>query len=332
MGTDIQFRVGHDEREWDALVAASPGATAFHDWSWLRMQTDLHGWRFEPLVVEHRGRAVGVFPVLLRSPRRARPADPPFPFVGPLVPEALLASTLRQFRRWQLVHRVPVVRFDFGPGVAAAGEAALVGNGSEWSADRTFVIDLVGSSPESLVAGMKRGARQALRAAGRHAVEVRPALPDEVTTLLPRVLSESYESRGVPSPYPSEIGERVARWAADRSDVYLSTALVAGEPVGVLVALGSHEVVTGWAGGTLRAHRAVNPSTVLYHDMLQWSLARGHSAVDLVGYVDLGVSRFKMSLGAVERPYVNAVSSPVPRFVRSAVARVRDRGTAAGPR
>lgn len=317
MGSSIRFSVTSDPREWDSLVATSPGATGFHDWSWLQLQSDVFGWRFIPLVVSSGGAPIGVFPVLLRPGRVPRPADPPFPFVGPLVPDERLPATLRAFRSWQLRHGVPIARFDLSPAVTPS-EAELDRAGAEWTVDRTYVIDLAGSSREQLVAGMNRNARRSLRDAERNAVKVRPAAPGETTAFLPRVLSESYEVRGVPSPYPQEIGARIEQWAADRDDVYIGAAVVAGETSGVIVALGSQPVVSVWAGGTLREHRAANPSTSLYHDVLRWSLDRGHTAADLVGRVDDGIARFKTSLGASERSYVTITSSPLPRAARTA--------------
>jgi hypothetical protein len=272
-------------------------------------------------VVSRDGSAVGVFPVLLRPGRVPRPADPPFPFVGPLVPADLLVDTLRAFRSWQLRHGVPIARFDLGPAAVPAG-GVLDRAGVEWSTDRTFAIDLVGSSTEQLLTGMHRSARKALRAAERNGVEVRRAAPGETTEFLPRVLGESYTSRGVPSPYPEDIGARIERWADGRDDVYLGAAVVDGETSGVIVTLGSHPVATGWAGGTLREHRSVNPSTALFHDVMCWSLERGHTALDLVGRVDDGIARFKTSLGAVEQPYVTMVSSPVPHAAREVAVKV----------
>ncbi len=188
--------------------------------------------------------------------------------------------------------------------------------GVEWSRDRTFVVDLAHASLEGVVAGLHRNAKRSLRAAASNGVEVRPARPGETAALLPRVLSESYTVRGVPSPYPADIGERVERWAAGRDDVYIGAAVVEGETSGVIVALGSHPVASAWAGGTLRQHRAANPSTSLYFDVLRWSLERGHTAVDLVGRVDDGIARFKTGMGGVETPYTNVASSPLPRAVR----------------
>lgn len=304
-------------------MTASPRATSFHDWSWLHLMADLYGWRFDPLVVLNDDQPIGVFPVLMKSSRLPRAAEPPFPYVGPLVPDRLLTATLRAFRSWQLRHGRPFVRFEFGPGITGAAQNALTETGCRWQMDRTISVDLTGCTPETLTAGMKKGARYSLRAAERNEVQVRTSLPGELTTLLPKVLDEAYISRGVPSPYPADVGGRVEEWAIGRDDVYIATALVSGKPAGVIVALASHPVVTGWAGGSLRAYRAANPSTILFHDMLQWSLRRGHTSVDLVGYVDEGVSRFKMSLGGTEEPYVRAVSSHVPGFIFSAAGAVR---------
>lgn len=319
----IRFKKTDDPRLWDSLVAASPGATGFHDWSWLHLMTETFGWRLTPLVVRRDGEAVGVFPVVMQSTRVPRSVEPPFPYLGPLVPDDLLEPTLRAFRGWQVRHGLPVVRFQFGPGLAGAAERALRRTPCEWHTDRTFTVDLAGASPESLTAGMKSNARYHLRTALRRGVQVRPALPGEVTTLLPRVLEESYGNRGVPSPYPADLGARLEEWSAGRDDFIAVTAVIDEQAVGVLVALASHPVVTGWVGGSLRAHRSANPSTVLYHEVLQWSLRRGHTSVDLVGHVDEGVSKFKTAFGSAEVPYVTAVSSIVPGVVSSAAAAVR---------
>ncbi len=314
----IQFTKTDNAQLWDPFVKASPGGTGFHDWSWLHFMADAFGWKLDTLIVLRDDQPVGVFPVVMKPSRAPRAVQPPFPYLGPLVPDALLVPTLRAFRSWQLRHGRPFVRLEFGPGVAGIAERALPQTQCTWQADRTITVDLVGATPETLTARMNSNVRYHLRAASRRGVQVRPSLPGEFTTLLPLIMEESYSGRGVPSPYPPDLGARIEKWSEGRDDVYMSTAVVDGQAVGVLVALASQAVVTGWVGGSLRSHRAANPSTVLYHDALQWSLRRGHTAVDLVGYVDEGVSKFKMSFGGKQEPYVTAVSSPVPGFVLSA--------------
>lgn len=325
MSGTVRFTSTDDPAVWDDLVARHPGATGFHDWDWLTLQADVFGWRFDPLVVLHDDDPVGVFPLLSTTGRTRRPAMPPFPYVGPLVPAAVLGETLHAFRRWQVRHGVLAAHVDLGPGITDVAASTLAAAGVEATPDRTYVVDLADTTPELLLAGMKRGARQAVTTASRKGVVVRPSLPGELTTHLPMVLEESYSSRGVPSPYPTDIGARLERWAQGRDDVRFLSATVADEVAGVIVALTRHPVVTGWAGGTLRAFRTNNPSTAIFHELLRSSLEQGHTAVDLVGHVDEGISRFKTSLGATERPFWNLVVSPLPPQVRSAALAVRGR-------
>lgn len=325
----IEFTRAEDARLWSELVGGSPGATSFHDWDWLHLMADVFDYRLVPLIVSQGSRPVGVFPILLKPSVLPRAAEPPFPYVGPLVPDALLAPTLVAFRRWQLAHGLPFVRLDFGPLLADRVREALTETPCEWEADRSIVIDLAGMTPDTLVQRMKANPKKSLKAAARHEVEVRPSLPGELTMLLPRILDEAYTSHGVPSPYPDRAGERIEEWAEGRDDVSIATAVVRGEPAGVMVGLGSHSTAMAWVGGALREFRSANPNTLLYYDLLLWALRRGHPALDLVGYVDDRVAQFKMSLGGVERPYLNAVSNRLPRVVLAAAGAVRDLRTRA---
>jgi hypothetical protein len=321
----IEFERAHDGRRWGELVDASPGATSFHDWDWLHLMASVFDYRLVPLIVTHDGRAIGVFPILMKHSVLPRAAEPPFPYVGPLVPPELLTPTLRAFRHWQMTHGLPFVRFDFGPLLAAEMQQALSQGPVEWKADRSIVVDLEGHTPATLVARMRDNPKKSLRKAERNGVVVRQSLPGELSVLLPRILHEAYTSHGVQSPYPDHAGARIEEWAAGRDDVYIGTALVHGEAAGVMVGLGSHSTAMAWVGGALREFRAANPNTLLYYDLILWALERGHPALDLVGYVDDRVAQFKMSLGGVERPYLNAISNRLPRGILAAAGAVRAR-------
>jgi hypothetical protein len=319
---ELRLRRSTDPERWDALVSSLPGGTAFHERSWLELQADTFGWHFIPLEVLADGEAVGVVPILLRSRVTRRSATPPFPFVGPLVPEPLLRGALRELRRWQARHGAPHIRLDFGPDAPAATAEDLAAAGYGWRPERTFVIELAGRTADDLRRAMNRNTRRSVDAAAEKGVTVRPARPGDVSALLPRILDEAYGGRGIAPAYPHSIGERIERWRGDREEVYARVALVGGEPAGMLVALGGRPVVMGWAGGCLRAYRHANPNTVLHFDLLNWALDRGNTALDLVGYVDEGVSRFKRSLGATESPYLSATSSLIPRAGLALLARL----------
>lgn len=311
-----------DATTWDALVADASGGTSFHRWSWLQLHSRLSGWRFIPLIVEERGTAVGVVPVLVHTGVPRSGVRPAFPYVGPLVPPSLLAEVLIALRRWQLPHLLPILRLEFGPDTGS-GTDALSAAGYVSEVDSTFVVQLAGRTDADLEKALASRRRRAIRQADRNGVSVRPSAPGEIAALLPRLLGEAFGARELDSPYPRTIGSDIEEWARGRDDVYSTTVLIDGVPVGAQVALTDQDTVYGWAGGTLRDNRATDPFTVLAFDLFRWSRARGHRDIDLVGKVDEGVSAFKRSLGGVERPYVVASSVRVPSKVIGAFREVR---------
>jgi hypothetical protein len=309
----LSLRRSTDRETWGAVVASVPGGTAFHELSWLELQADAFGWHFEPLEVVEDGRVIGVVPIMLRSRITRRSAALPFPFVGPLVAERRLLDALREVRRWQARHGAPFIRLDFGPGSPPGTAERLGAAGYESVPELTFVVEFENRSLDDLRVAMNRNTRRSIDAAEEKGVTVRPTLDGEVAELLPQILDEAYGGKGIAPAYPRAIGQHIESWRTGRDDVYARTALVDGEPAGLLVALGGLPVVMGWAGGCLRAFRHANPNTVLHFDLIRWAYNRGNTAVDLVGYVDEGVSRFKRSLGATEAPYLSATSSLIPR-------------------
>jgi CelD/BcsL family acetyltransferase involved in cellulose biosynthesis len=321
----IRLAATSDGALWQNLVEASPHRTAFHDWSWLWMVSDLFGWRFEPLLVLHDDEPVGVLPLFRERRPSPRSVSVPFPFLGPLVPDQHLVATLRELRRWQAQRGLVMVRFDFAPRAGSTVKEALTAARCDWVNDSTFVVDLSHGSHEVLRARTDREIRRRLRRAEENGVEVRPSLPGELANLLPRILDEAYSSHGKPSPYPAGCGEQIERWSAGRSDVYIGTALVHGTPAGVLVALGGAPVSIGWLGGCLRDFRRAAPNSILMVDSLDWALDQGHAAMDLAGYVNDEVAQFKAAFGAEQQPYISAASVRLPRFVIGAAQTMRRR-------
>lgn len=319
----MRFVPATSEAEWDRLVLVHPGGTPFHRWAWLRLQSDAFGWRFRPLLVEHHGEVVGVLPLLRHARASLRGAVPPFPYVGPLVPEELLASTLRAFRREQLRRGVVHVPFDFGPGTGPGVSRVLDSLGWRHRDAPTYVIGVEGRSDEELLAGMSTTLRKHVRRAGRAGITVSTARPGDVAALLPRLGEELWSGRGEPSPYPEDVGARVERWAAGGAPVHTMTAVLDGRAVGVNVLLPHRDTVFAWFGGALREVRDRYPHALLNAELLRWARAEGYARVDLVGHVDDGVARFKVACGAQPVPYVTTAASFLPPGAVSAARAVR---------
>ena len=297
-----------DPARWDDLVRDASGATPFHRWAWLQGHARLNGWRFEPLVAVEAGSAVGVVPLLLtRVGPLWREAPVPFPYVGPLVPPQALDSVLEATGSWARRHGVAVTRADLAPGslpdeLLAAGP--LPGApGWTWERASTYVIDLSHGSVEQFQRGVSRNLRRSVQRAERAGAVVGAATREQVTQWLPALLTEAFGARDLPSPYPGAVGELVWNTFAGDPDVFLGSATVDGRPAGLLVGIAEGDTTFAWAGGGFRGERELSPNALLHHELALWAVARGSQRLDLVGSVDPGVARFKMSLGARETPF-----------------------------
>jgi hypothetical protein len=94
----------------------------------------------------------------------------PFPYLGPLVPPALLPATLSALRREARRRRAVGHQQSFSYRIT---DAPLGGFGR--ATDRSFVIPLSNRSNEDLLAAMHKNRRQEIRRARRAGFEVGPA-------------------------------------------------------------------------------------------------------------------------------------------------------------
>ena len=317
--TDVQLVPTDDAGLWDRLVVDHPRHTQFHTWAWLQLTERLLSSRAEHLLVVVAGAPVGVVPVV-RDGHRFMAHGLPFPYLGPLVPDDLLAATVRAFRVWQLRHGVAFAVFDLPPGVD--GQHALVSAGASARPTSTVIVDLP-ADEAALLDGYSAMRRRSLRKAERAGVRVLPSAPGELTALLDDVLDQAYEAHGISSPYPTGSGALIEEWMKGRDDVVALTAFVGDEPAGVHVVLTGGPLSLSWLVACDRRFRDVGPNAALYHGALVESVRRGFAQMDLVGRVDDGVARFKTSFGGVEVPYVAADSFLGPEALRRAAKRVR---------
>ncbi|SFT53597.1 Acetyltransferase (GNAT) domain-containing protein [Geodermatophilus amargosae] len=305
--------------QWDRLIERTAGSTAFHAWDWLELQAQAHGWRFEPLLASVDGEAVGVAPLLLGRRHLSMEARVPFPYVGPVVPPEHLTGTLLALDGWARENRIVSSRAEFAPGVSYPAEAAPR---ARWDVheDLTWVVDLSHGSVDQFWRGTRRSVRRTLRSAEQRGVVVRPSTKTEVCQWLPPFFDEAYGARGLPSPYPRDVGEAIWERYGEREGVCMLSAWVGDQPGGLSLAFGHGETLYSWAGGGFRSRRGDNTGTALYVHEILWALEHGFRFLDEVGAVDEGVSRFKRAFGAQEVPYLVATRthSPVWRQVRRA--------------
>ena len=319
----VRLQRTDDGTAWDALVHELTAQPAFHLWSWLELQAELNGIVIERLLVLADDSPVGVFPVGRKSARSFEGVGMPFPYLGPLVPPALLEASVAAFRKWQLQERLVFARLELDWEAPADAVSLLNAAGAVAQQDTTLLVDLSHGSVETMRANYSSLRRRDIRRAARDGATVRDALPGEIAELLPQVLDEAFTAHGKPSPYPDDVGEHVERWVAGRTDVGTFTALVDGEPAGVQVVLGGGPYAVAWVGACLRRFRDANPNVLLYDRLLEWAVEHDHRGVDLCGRVDEGVQKYKAAFGAVEHPYTTAESTIVPRALLSGAGALR---------
>ena len=320
----IAFRRATGGEEWDRLVAANAGSTAFHHWRWLQSISRACGWHFLPLIVLDDGEPVGVFPVLLKSRVVRISADVPFPYLGPLVPEAVLPGVLRAFRREQLRRVLPRVIVSFSPRSAQSARRALREARYVWATDTTYVVDVRGRTPEQIEAGCRGDRKRALKRARRDGVSIRPSTREELPALTAALLTEPFLRRGLRNPYPPGIGQ-VARDLVDGGDAVADTAVVDDTVVGGAVALMDKGTMFNWSDGSLETDHQSKAITAMHTHMIERAASEGFEEYDLVGHVNAGVATFKLSFGAEAREYVSGSSILLPAaLVRRLAARRRD--------
>jgi hypothetical protein len=293
---------------WNAALAGHSGVTPFHGWDWLRTHCELQGWRFEPLIVERDGQALGVIPLLLaRKGPLWIAGQAPFPYAGPIIETADLALALKAVSRWSTPRRIMLNRFDLHlPTDEQLATLKTVGAGIE--VGRTWLLDLSHRDPARLYAGYNRNTKKALRIAERVGIETRQATLEDAATLLPRLLNEAYGAHGVANPYPYD----EAGWKAVCAGMYLAGAYQAGRCVGILAVPAKADTAFDWVGGCLREVRDTRANFALHVHVFDWAMAQGYDTYDLVAEADEKIGAFKAGFGAEANRWALATLPPWP--------------------
>ena len=294
--TTVAFGPAATPRSWHELVAAN-GGCFFHRYEWLATMADVLGMDFHPLTVLADDTPVGVAPMLLKRVGPVRTVNwLPFPYVGPLVPAALLPDVLPLLASWERQRRtvrsqqVLMSTVEHGDGYAARR-------------DRTFVIDLRGRDEESLLQNVNAKRRAKIRRARAGGVEVRPATAAEISDLLPAWSASTFAAQGLPEPYPASAYSAVWSAFADCQDARFSTAVADGAPVCVQVSFAGAPRAVAWAMAGAGTKAASFAQPLLYWDTIAWAHGRGCAEFDLVGAPTEGVAAYKRDWGARETHY-----------------------------
>jgi CelD/BcsL family acetyltransferase involved in cellulose biosynthesis len=297
--------------DWDALVAANGGCW-FQRYHWLTTMADVLGLDFHALTVHADGQPVGVAPMLVKRIGPVRTVNwVPFPYVGPLVPRAVLPDLLPLLAAWERRRRT-----------VRSQHVLMSTMDHEDDQDRTFVVDLRDQTEDSLLRRVEPKRRAKIRRAATQGVLVRPATPAEIRCFLPAWSTATFAAQGLPAPYPAAGYDTVWTRFKDSPDARFSTALLDGAPVCVQVSFAGAPRAVAWVMANAGTPQASLAQPLLYWDTIIWALHQGCAEFDLVGAPTDGVARYKRDWGAREVRYsVLRRQSPIHRLLNGRAAR-----------
>jgi CelD/BcsL family acetyltransferase involved in cellulose biosynthesis len=284
--------------EWEDACAASPDTTAFHRYDFLESVAPSLRCEFVPLSVLANGQPVGIAPLLVKQLGPFSTVNwVPFPYLGPLVPAALIdatlsALTLEARRRRAVNHQQSFSHVIEGH--QGGGFASLT--------DRTFVIPLSNRSDEDLLAAIPHKRRQQIRRAQRAGLEVCSAEAGDFR-LMGAWLSQVFAAQGLRAPYPAETYGRVFKALRSTPGSFFHTARLNGQTVAVKIAISTPRRAFAWQTAVDHSHQLNYPQALLTWHSLLWARDAGVMEFDLVGAPNDGIAAYKKGFGALERHY-----------------------------
>jgi hypothetical protein len=305
--------------EWEDACAAFSDATAFHRYDFLQAVAPPLRCRFVPRLVVFQGRPAGVAPLLVKQLGPFCTINwAPFPYLGPLVPSALIPATLsalaREARRRRAVNHQQSFSY-----VLACGPAG----GFTSHTDRTFVIPLGNRSDDDLLAAMQHGGRRHIRRAQRAGLEVGPAEAEDVR-LMDAWLNPVFAAQGLRTPYRPGTYSRIFAALRNAPGAVFYAARRRGRTVGVEVVFATARRAFAWQAAVDPAHRSHYPQALLTWHALLWARGAGAAEFDLVGAPNEGIATYKRRLGGVERHFTVLHSQArLHRSALRALSRVR---------
>jgi CelD/BcsL family acetyltransferase involved in cellulose biosynthesis len=307
------------QRDWDHACAALPGATAFHRHDFLQAVAPSVRCRFVPLQVVVNGQIAGVAPLMVKQLGPVCTINwVPFPYLGPLVPAALLPATLSALRREGRRRRAIAHQQSFSDLIAGGLDGGFVA-----TADRTFVMSLSGRSDADLLAAMQKKRREELRRAQRAGFTVGPAQIQDFRDV-DTWLGEVYAAQGLSNFYGPGACEQVFRALAAAPGCTFQAARLDDRTVGVVVALAMGQRAFGWLVAIDPRYRSDHPQTLLTWHTLLWARDAGVAEFDLVGAPSEGIATYKRRFGADERSYTVLLrQAPLRRAALSVLTRSR---------
>lgn len=292
----VRLQIAESPNDWENLCAEFADVTAFHRYDFLEAVAPSLRCKFLPLLVLSHGQKVGVAPMLVKQLGPFCTINwVPFPYLGPLVPTALMPATL-----CALTHEARRLRaLNHQQSFSQVVVTNAVG-GFTAHTDRTFTIPLSNRSDEDLMASMHSGRRREIVRAQREGFEICDARAEDFR-LMGVWNSQVFAVQGLPPAYPAGTYERVFTALRNSPGSIFTVARINGRTVSVHAYFATGHRIFFWQSGTDPSYRSVD-ALVTWHELLRARDA-GIREADFVGVPTEGIATYKRRFGAVERNY-----------------------------
>ena len=302
----VRHEASPSAERWDALVAASDGASVFHTSAWASVWTgEWRDARWEALVLEDdTGYAAGL-PAIVRRRGFWRTIDA-MPFAtygGPIVrrdhpdPEGARRALLEAFARWTLGRRVARASLAWYTGCAGEFPDRLPARESF-----THVLPL-GAPFEEVAARFAPSTRRLIRQAEASGLSIRPATTPEDLSVFYDIAVETVRRRGG-EPKPFSLYERIATALVPAGLARYHLVAHGSEPVAGSLHLFHEGTAVSWLPVSREASWTLRPNNFLIAHVLESLSAAGYLEYNFGASPPEaeGLIRFKEGWGAVRRP------------------------------
>lgn len=297
MGLECRLLRDSEWPAWEALLARSPDATAFHTRAWQEVCSSALGHQPLHLTAWEAGELVGLLPLHVVRPPWSRPylvSVPAANHAGPValrpdVVDALVGLAIARVRDEGMSHLEVRLSRDRGPlgGLRPGGNFV------------SYRVSLEGRA-EELWTRLPKRVRASIRKARANGLEVSITRDEAALTGFYRVYQDNMDRLGSPG-FGEAFFQELARWFGDRAAIV--SAQHQGQTIAADFVVDGFGVASPIYSGQTRAGRALNANYLVSWETIAWGAARGFRVYDFGrSTADTPAARFKARWGATEVP------------------------------
>jgi hypothetical protein len=295
----------NSEDEYEAELAQCVGVTGYHRWFFLKAISESIGVRMRMFAVEKGGERIGVLPILLRRRGPISTANYlPVPRVGPLLRDAeTYPDVLAAAEPFLLRQLTAATKWAFAPGSPATPEP-LSALGFDVHPIDNFVVPASRSTTEHLAA-MSRTLRKELRDCQAAGMKAAQADVHEIKEWFADRVAAPYSKQGLIPAYSRQSALRLVELlGTDPRMLWRSVYDDRGQLVAVIASIIDPDRLYAWI--MVGDHsNPPSPHVFMLWDAIEWALNHGLDC-DLSGAPNDGIRKYKLRLGAVPEPCINA--------------------------